>query len=161
MEFSTSIFDILSRLSFDLPRYVGFSPLCIISSTLYKDVLGIDMDDETAMLIITLLAIWITSATMLFHLIRTRTYKSIFFYEFMLYITVVSFSIIGVTYSLLGRKNLQEEVLAKILTTLLIIYLAESIKGKDTKTCGEMCNICFEATSLSDCMILKCRHQYH
>lgn len=80
MEFSTSIFDLLSRLSFDLPRYVGLSPLCIISSTLYKNVLGIDMDDETAMLIVTLLAIWITSATMLFHLIKTRTYKCIFFY---------------------------------------------------------------------------------
>lgn len=136
MEFSISIFDILTRLSFDLPRYVGLSPLCIISSSLYKNVLGIDMDDQTAMLIISLLAIWVTSAALLFQLIKTRTYKSIFFYEFMFYITVVSFSIIGVTYSLLDRNDLQEEVLAKILTTLLIIYLAESIKGKDTRTCG-------------------------
>ena len=43
-----------------IPVYIGLSPLCIISSSLFDAVLTVtfDIDDQTVMLIIVLVIIW-------------------------------------------------------------------------------------------------------
>ncbi len=115
-----------------VPIYIVLSPLCIISSSLFEAALGVsfDIDKQTTMLILVLLLIWGISALYVFQLIRDRSYKSIFFYEFVFYLSCFDFIIIGITYSLLRREDLLEEVLAKIFSTLMLIYLAEKIKIK-------------------------------
>jgi hypothetical protein len=76
-------------------------------------------------------------------------------------ITVVSCSLIGVTYSLLRRSNPYEEVAAKACTSILMVYLGERLKKDDEGCADKTCRICFEETSRSDCMVLKCRHRFH
>ena len=71
-----------------------------------------------------LLLIWGISALYVIQLIRDRSYKSIFFYEFVFYLGCFDFILIGITYSLLRREDLLEEVLAKIFSTLMLIYFA-------------------------------------
>lgn len=100
----------------------------MISSKLYKDALGFNIDDQTVMLIITLVALWAISAFMIFHLIQIRAHKTIFFYEFVLFISMFNFILIGVTYSILRRNSLFEEVMAKIFTSMLTILTAEKLK---------------------------------
>ena len=57
-------------------------PACIVSSDLYQWSLSFFycVDDQTVMLILTLLAIWGLSLISTLQLIKTRTLKSIFFY---------------------------------------------------------------------------------
>ena len=57
-------------------------PTCIVSSDLYQWSLSFFycVDDQTVMLILTLLAIWGLSLISTLQLIKTRTLKSIFFY---------------------------------------------------------------------------------
>lgn len=109
-----------------LPLYIVLSPLCIISSSLFESVLYIsfDVDEQTTLLIITLISIIVMSGFSVVRLITNRTYKSIFFYSFVFYLSCFNFILIGITYSLLRRYNLVEEVLAKIFSTLLLIYFA-------------------------------------
>jgi formate hydrogenlyase subunit 3/multisubunit Na+/H+ antiporter MnhD subunit len=109
-----------------VPVYVVLSPLCIISSSLFDAVLGVtfNIDEQTTVLILILLTIWSISAIYIVQLIRNRTYKSIFFYEFVFYLSSFNFILIGITYSMLRRINLVEEVLAKVFSTLLLVYFA-------------------------------------
>jgi hypothetical protein len=129
--------------------YLLLSPLCIISSGLYEWALEwtIDLDEQTLLLILILVVVWATSAWSIFDLIRGRSVKSLFFYEFVFYLTAFNFILIGATYSFLRRENLLEEVLAKIFTTLLMIYVAELLKVRGV--CGVRgdgeCRICFGA----------------
>lgn len=106
------------------------SPLCIISSSLYERALQwtIDLDDQTLLLILILIGVWGLSAVCIYDLIRGRSGKSLFFYEFVFYLSGANFMLIGATYSFLRREDLLEEVLAKICTTLLMVYAAERLK---------------------------------
>lgn len=89
-----------------------------------------------------MVAVWGTSAFLIVNLIRGRTFKSLFFYEFVFYLSAYNFILIGAIYSFMRRYNLLEEVLAKIFTTLLMIYVAETLKVK-THLHGSDCSICF------------------
>lgn len=111
---------------FLVPVYIVLSPLCIISSSLFDAALGItfNIDDQTTTLILILLSIWGISAIYIVQLIKNRTYKSIFFYEFVFYLSCFNFILIGITYTMLRRINLLEEVLAKMFSTLLLVYFA-------------------------------------
>ena len=93
-----------------IPIYIVLSPLCIISSSLFESALGItfDIDQQTYMLILILLGTWTISAIAVFQLMKDRTYKSIFFYSFVFYLSCFNFILIGITYSLLRRMNLVE-----------------------------------------------------
>jgi hypothetical protein len=93
-----------------IPLYVVLSPLCIISSSLFDAALGItfDLDKQTTILILILLVTLGISAFSVFQLIKDRTYKSIFFYSFVFYLSVFNFILIGITYSLLRRDSLVE-----------------------------------------------------
>jgi len=143
-----------------IPLYVVLSPLCIISSSLFDAALGItfDLDKQTTILILILLVTLGISGFSVFQLIKDRTYKSIFFYSFVFYLSVFNFILIGITYSLLRRYNLVEEVLAKIFSTMLLIFIAEKLKIKTENDC---CRICFQETHHDDCMILRCKHFFH
>jgi hypothetical protein len=143
--------------------YLLLSPLCIISSSLYEWALqlAIDIDEQTLLLILILLAVWATSAFFILDLIRGRTVKSLFFYEFVFYLTAFNFILIGVTYSLLRRENLLEEVLAKIFTTLLMIYVAEKMKMRGSRqSTPTECTICFGTNDSSE-IVLACAHRFH
>jgi hypothetical protein len=69
MEALADIIATITAISFDVPVYVGLSPLCMISSQLYQHVLGISID-ETVLLVAALLLVWTASAWSLLHLIR-------------------------------------------------------------------------------------------
>jgi hypothetical protein len=114
------------------------SPLCIVSSSLYEWALQwtMDLDDQTLLLILLLVGVWGVSAVCIFDLIRGRSGKSLFFYEFVFYLSASNFMLIGATYSFLRRENLLEEVLAKIFTTLLMVYVAERLKLRVRKQEG-------------------------
>lgn len=144
-----------------VPLYVILSPLCIISSSLFESVLGMsfDLDDQTAMLLLVLLTIWGLSVFFIIGLIKNRTCKEMFFYSFVFYLSCFNFILIGITYSLLRRVNLVEEMLAKVLSTMLLVYFAEKTKIKTDSNC--CCRICFEGTSHHDCLILPCKHTFH
>lgn len=124
MEFFSSIFEVVSSISLQVPLYVCLSPLCMISSSLYSSVLDIQVDDHTILLLVSLGIVWIATAKMALGLVWTRSCMSLFFYEFLALITVASFILIGVTYSILMRANPQEEVIAKICATVLTVYVA-------------------------------------
>ena len=143
-----------------VPIYILLSPLCIISSSLFEAALGItfDIDDQTTILICILVSIWTISAISVFKLIRNRTYKSIFFYSFTFYLSSFNFILIGITYSLLRRMDMVEELLSKIFSTMLLVYIAERSK---IKTENDNCRICFMRTHQDDCIILECRHFFH
>lgn len=143
-----------------IPIYIVLSPLCIISSSLFDAVLCVtfDLDQQTSMLILVLLTIWALSAVYIFQLIRNRACKSIFFYSFVFYLSCFNFILIGITYSYLRRNNIVEEMLAKIFSTMLLVYFAEIVK---IKTEASSCQICFEGTYHHDCMILRCNHLFH
>lgn len=68
----------------------------------------VNIDDQTVLLILMLLGMWGFSAVGIFQLVRNRTCKCIFFYEFVLFLTGMNFILIGITYSLLGRNQLLE-----------------------------------------------------
>ena len=91
-----------------IPLYVLLSPLCIISSSLFDAALGVafDLDQQTTILICILLLIWGISAFSVFQLIKDRTYKSIFFYSFVFYLSCFNFILIGITYSFLRRVSI-------------------------------------------------------
>lgn len=143
-----------------VPIYILLSPLCIISSSLFDAALGFtfDIDKQMYILIGILVGIWGLSAFSIFDLIKNRAYKSIFFYSFVFYLSIFNFILIGITYSILRRNNLLEELLAKILTTMLLVYFAEKLK---IKTENSSCRICFLETHHDDCMVLACRHFFH
>lgn len=143
-----------------IPIYILLSPLCIISSSLFDAALCVtfDLDDQTTFLILVLLTIWTLIALYVFRLIRYRTCKTIFFYSFVFYLSCFNFILIGITYSLLRRNNLTEEMLAKVFSTMLLVYFAEKVK---IKTESSNCLICFEGTYHDDCIILRCRHTFH
>ena len=75
-------------------------------------------------------------------------------------VTVVSFTLIGVTYSIMMRHDLQEEVMAKVCATTLIVYTAERLK-KEEEGDDSNCHICFLETHRQDCMVLACGHRFH
>jgi hypothetical protein len=84
MEVMTSIYSFAYTMTyiFIILIYILLSPLCIISSSLYEWALelAIDIDDQTALLILILLTVWGISAYSIFDIIKNRTYKSLFFY---------------------------------------------------------------------------------
>lgn len=158
MEFLSPLFSTLSSLSIEVPLYVGLSPLCMVSSSLYASALRIS--DRTVMLMACLVVVWGASAGAVLRLVRRRWSKGIFFYEFLGLVTVVSSTLIGVTYSLLMRDNLPEEALAKLCATTITVYAAEKLK-KDSTCEDGTCRICLEETSRNDCMALACGHCFH
>lgn len=89
-----------------VPVYLCLSPLCMISSSLFDWVMGHIIDDQTATLLLILVLEWGVSLILIFQLIRDRTGKAIFFYEFVFFLTSSNFILIGVTYSLLQRNNI-------------------------------------------------------
>lgn len=93
-----------------IPIYIVLSPLCIISSSLFEAALGVsfDIDEQTTLIILVLLVIWSISALYIIQLIRNRSYKSIFFYEFVFYLSCFNFILIGISYSLFKREDLLE-----------------------------------------------------
>ena len=103
MEMLSFIITPMYAILIQIPTYVACSPLCILSSTLYKKLLGYKIDDETILLISTLITIWGISAFIIYQLVLVRSYKSILFYKFVFYISLFNFILIGVTYSLLRR----------------------------------------------------------
>jgi hypothetical protein len=83
-----------------------------------------------------------------------------FFYEFLVMIALASSALIGATYSILMRCDPQEEILAKLCTTTMIVYLAERQKMEDkVEECA--CGICLIGTHRQDCMVLLCGHKFH
>jgi hypothetical protein len=144
-----------------VPVYLCLSPLCMISSSLFDWTMSHIIDDQTITLISILILEWTVSFVLIFQLIRDRTGKAIFFYEFVFFLTCSNFILIGVTYSLLKRDNIYEELTAKICTSLLLILIAEKVKlkyeEKKEETC---CTICFEKMN-NDWLILKCKHEFH
>jgi hypothetical protein len=164
MEIMSSIYSCLYTIPYVLVvfLYVLLSPLCIISSSLFEAALQltIDIDDQTALLILILIIVWSISAFFIFDIIKNRTYKSLFFYEFVFYLTAFNFILIGITYSLLRRENLLEEVLAKIFTTLLMIWIAENLKRKGRDRRALECSICFDVIERDE-IVLNCKHMFH
>lgn len=164
MQLATSFYSFAWSCSYLLLAGVCLllSPLCIISSSLYEWALefAIDLDEQTVLLIFILMLVWGISAFFILDLIRGRTVRSLFFYEFVFYLSMYNFILIGATYSYLRRENLLEEVLAKTFTTLLMIYVAESLKGRTgTPRKGE-CKICFENIDSNE-IVLGCNHAFH
>lgn len=144
-----------------VPVYLCLSPICMISSSLFDWIMSHIIDDQTITLIFILILEWTVSLVLIFQLIRDRTGKAIFFYEFVFFLTCSNFILIGVTYSLLQRNNVYEELTAKICTSLLLILLAEKVKLRYELTKQESnCTICFEIMK-NDCLILKCNHEFH
>lgn len=144
-----------------VPIYVVLSPLCIISSSLFDAVLGVsfDLDDQTAMLVLVLLTVWGLSVFSIVQLIKNRACKEMFFYSFVFYLSCFNFILIGITYSLLRRVNLVEEMLAKVFSTMLLVYFSEKTKVRTDNT--SCCSICFQGTCHDDCLILRCKHTFH
>ncbi len=143
-----------------VPVYLCLSPLCMISSSLFDWTMSHINDDQTFTLISILILEWTVSLVLIFQLIRDRTGKAIFFYEFVFFLTCSNFILIGVTYSLLQRNNIYEELAAKICTSLLLILLAEKIKLRYESEKELNCTICFEKMK-NDCLVLKCKHEFH
>lgn|GEM_PF-5341107 len=143
-----------------VPVYLCLSPLCMISSSLFDWTMSHIDDDQTFTLISILILEWTVSLVLIFQLIRDRTGKAIFFYEFVFFLTCSNFILIGVTYSLLQRNNIYEELAAKICTSLLLILLAEKIKLRYESEKELNCTICFEKMK-NDCLVLKCKHEFH
>ena len=54
-----------------------------------------------------------------------------------------------------------EELLAKVFSTLFLVYIAEQFKVKTAVTPEYDCRVCFNPTEHHDCMILPCGHTYH
>lgn len=165
MDFLSSLCSIAYTIPYLLiiPLCICLSPLCIISSSLFDAAveLTIDIDEQTVLLILILLTVWGLSAVSIFQLIKNRTYKSIFFYEFVFFLSLMNFILIGITYSILKRTNLLEQVLAKIFTTLLMILLAEKFKIQTEEQFDANCRICLQLTFQNDCMVLSCKHCFH
>ena len=113
------------------------------------------------LLILTLITLLALSLLSTLQLIRSRTCKMIFFYEFVFFLGVCNFILICVTYSLLQREDLLEELLAKVFTTLVMVYAAECMKIRTEPTKEFECRVCFNVTEHHDCMILPCSHIFH
>lgn len=124
-----------------IPIYVCLAPLCMISSSLFDWAMSWIIDGQTITLIAILIAEWTISALLIFELIINRTYKLIFYYEFVFFLVCANFILIGITYSLLQRNNILEEFTAKICTSLLLILAAEKLKIKFTDN-DSNCGIC-------------------
>jgi E3 ubiquitin-protein ligase synoviolin len=58
------------------------------------------------------------------------------------------------------REDPQEEVLAKVCATTLVVYAAERLK-KDQGCGAKVCDICCLETHRQDCMALPCGHCFH
>lgn len=123
LEIGLHLFSNIQLMMF-IPVYLCLSPLCMISSSLFDWTLSYIIDDQTITLIIILILVWTVSLILIFQLIMDRTGKSIFFYEFVFFVTCSNFILIGVTYSLLQRNNICEETAAKICTSMLLILFA-------------------------------------
>lgn len=124
-----------------IPIYACLAPLCMISSSLFDWTMSWIIDGQTVTLIAILIAEWTLSALLIFELIINRTYKLIFYYEFVFFLVCANFILIGITYSLLQRNNILEEFTAKICTSLLLILAAEKLKIKFTDN-DSNCGIC-------------------
>ena len=111
-----------------IPIYLCLSPFCMISSSLFRWLMSFVVDDQTLTLIVILLLEWGVSASLIFRLIMDRTGKSIFFYEFVFFLACSNSILIGVTYSLLKRGAMCEELAVKICSTLLLILVAEKLR---------------------------------
>lgn len=154
MEYLDNVINFITIISIDIPIYLILSPICIVSSQYYKNALGFGINDQTIVLIISLIAIWTSTAILIYTLIKIRKSKQIYFYQFFLSTTVVSFTLMGVTYLILKRNNLEEQTLAKVLMTLTIIYFSQKFKSKNIGRYGETCNICLLGICENNCIIL-------
>ena len=145
-----------------VPLYLCLSPICMISSKLFDYTMSYIIDDQTLTLFVILSLECAVSVALIFQLIWDRTGKSIFFYEFVLFLTCSNSILIGVTYSLLQRQAIYEELMAKICSTLLLILAAEKMKIKFTPKKEEQCTcvICFNELN-DECIHLKCKHVFH
>ena len=103
MEYLSLIYTPVYAITIQIPAYIACSPVFILSSTLYKRLLGFKIDDEALIMMFTLIAIWTISAFIIFQLILVRSYKSILFYKFVFYVSLFNSILIGVTYSLMKR----------------------------------------------------------
>lgn len=114
----------------------------MISSSLFDWIMSWVTEDQNFILLTILIVEWGFSALLIGQLILNRTFKSIFFYEFVFFLVCSNFILIGITYSLLQRFNFIEELAAKICTTMILILIAEKMQIKFKHT-NEDCEICF------------------
>lgn len=91
-----------------IPLYICLAPFCMISSSLFDWMRSWISEDQTVTLIAILVIEWTVSALLIFELVLNRTFKSIFFYEFVFFVVSANFILIGITYSLLQRYNILE-----------------------------------------------------
>lgn len=82
------------------------------------------VEDQNFTLLTILIIEWAFSALLICQLVLSRTFKSIFFYEFVFFLVCSNCVMIGITYSLLQRYNFAEELAAKICTTMILILMA-------------------------------------
>jgi hypothetical protein len=80
MDLVQSIIETLASISYQIPLYIGLSPLCLISSSLYSSALNLQITDPTLLLILCLVLVWGVCAGLLIRLVRSRTSKCMFFY---------------------------------------------------------------------------------
>ena len=97
-----------------IPIYIVLSPLCIISSSLFEAALGVsfDIDEQTTLIILVLLLIWSISALYIIQLIRNRSYKSIFFYQFVFYLSC--FNSLLAKFEQFERSKNEQNLLKKV-----------------------------------------------
>jgi hypothetical protein len=95
-----------------VPIYMLLSPLCLVSSRLFNYFLRLIESDYTYVMLTILAIEIILSFTFLILVIRERTYRSLFYAEFILLIgiflaySVLSISaLVGFTYSLFDRQD--------------------------------------------------------
>jgi hypothetical protein len=97
----------------------------------------------------------------IFEQVRKRAVNHSFFAEFATFTAVGSCVLIGVIYFFLGREDFLEETMAKVFTTMLLIYLTERSKSTLDNKEGCACSICFFEPNQGDCILLTCGHVYH
>lgn len=142
-----------------IPLYVCLAPTCMISSALFGWIISWIVEDQNLILLTILIIEWAFSALLILQLIVNRTFKSIFFYQFVFFLVCSNCVLIGITYSLLQRYNFAEELAAKVCTTLILILMAEKMQIKFKHTDND-CDICFTKMN-EQCIILKCSHYFH
>jgi hypothetical protein len=107
-----------------IPLYICLTPMCIISSALFDWVMSWIVEDQDFLLMTILVIEWGFSALLICQLVLNRTFRSIFFYEFIFFLVCSNCVMIGITYSIMQRYNFIEELAAKICTTMILILIS-------------------------------------
>lgn len=160
-------FKLLTYHAIMLPLCLLLSPLCLVSSRLFSFFLRLLASDQTYVVLIVLSIELILSAVFLILLIRERTYRSIFYMEFVLLlgtchnkVVLSNCAVIGFTYSLFEREEMYEELLVKLTSALLLVLISEFVCERFNKCPEGECPICCTALTKQS-MLLQCGHSYH